>query len=48
VVECIGLENRQRGNPFAGSNPAPSADEHVRLVGEAAQLVARYTQIDNA
>ena len=25
VVECIGLENRQRGNPFAGSNPAPSA-----------------------
>ena len=25
AVECIGLENRQQGNLFAGSNPAPSA-----------------------
>jgi hypothetical protein len=25
VVDCTGLENRQRGNTFEGSNPSPSA-----------------------
>src|SRR5438045_2926496 len=25
AVEGTGLENRQRGNPFVGSNPTPSA-----------------------
>ncbi len=29
AVEGTGLENRQRGNPFVGSNPTPSASRHA-------------------
>ena len=33
VVECTGLENRQRGNSFVGSNPTSSASFMVSFPG---------------
>jgi hypothetical protein len=32
AVEGTGLENRQRGNPFVGSNPTPSATNFKQAI----------------
>jgi hypothetical protein len=42
AVEYTGLENRQRGDPFVGSNPTPSANQSRKRLNPCMPLIKTW------